>query len=509
MSRSLRQSLNLMHTWGGLLAGGLMFFVFFTGSLVVFEQTIDRWMMPETRFDAGSRDTGFEGAFQAIQSGYALDGHSVFLYPPTPRRPVYAAHFHDAAGTDQQAFVRRDGTLIADPGTFGASEFFFPLHYSLHLDAFGMATLGYWIIGLSGMAVLAMVVSGVIVHRRLLRDLFSFRMERARGRALLDIHNISGVMSLPFLVFMAFTGVAIFVYTYMPVNVLASYPDSDTFFHDVLPHVDRGPAGTPAERVSLDRIAQSAREIWKGGEVMVLGVHHAGDAHAYVAAYKDTPGQIGYHYEQLDFDATNGTLLHHQRLGPAMQAYQFLTGLHIVVTDSWAIRWMYFLMGIAGCIVIASGFLVWLEKRIARAGQPGYRWAQATATAATLGLVLATLAMLGANRLLPTGWADRAYLEVSVFFCVWLLALVHGRLQPGLRGMGHQLVAIALCAAALPLLNALTTGDALPLAVIRGQWGVAGMDLTLLATAACAALGAHALRAAPGLQQRDYRSVEA
>ena len=509
MTRSLRQSLNVLHTWGGLVAGPLIFFVFFTGSLVVFEQSIDRWMMPDTRAAASGEDVGFEGAFRALQSAYALGPHGVFLYPPNARRPVYAAHFHDAAGTDQHAFISRDGQPIADPGTFGASEFFFPLHYSLHFGAFGMATLGYWLVGLAGMVVLAMVVSGVVVHRRLLRDFFSLRLERARGRALLDVHNISGVMSLPFLVFMAFSGVAIFVYTYMPANVLASYPDSDEFFHEVLPHIDREAAGTPAGRVSLDRIAAQARSIWQGGDVMVLGVHLAGDANAYVAAYRDTPQEITYRYDQLDFDATNGTLLHQQRLGPAMQAYQFLTGLHIVVADSWAVRWLYFLMGVAGCVVIASGFLVWLEKRAERSGQRAFRCAQAMAGASTVGLLMATLAMLAANRLLPPGLDARAQLEVGVFFAAWIASLLHAWLRPGLPGLARQLLAVAVLALSLPVLNAVTTGDALPLTVARGQWQIAGMDLSLLVTGVLALMAARGLRRAARRQPAPYRTAAA
>ncbi|WP_420428279.1 PepSY-associated TM helix domain-containing protein [Algiphilus sp.] len=509
MTRSLRQSLNVLHTWGGLVAGSLIFFVFFTGSLVVFEQSIDRWMMPDTRTIASGEDVGFEGAFQALQSAHELGPHGVFLYPPTPRRPVYAAHYHDAAGADQHAFISRDGQPIADPGTFGASEFFFPLHYSLHFGAFGMATLGYWLVGLAGMMVLAMVVSGIVVHRRLLRDFFSLRLERARGRALLDVHNISGVMSLPFLVFMAFSGVAIFVYTYMPVNVLASYSNSEDFFHDVLPHVDRNAADMPAERVSLDHIAAQARSIWQGGEVMVLGIHLAGDAHAYVAAYRDTPREIAYRYEQLDFDATDGTLLHQQRLGPAMQTYQFLTGLHIVVADSWAVRWLYFLMGVAGCVVIASGFLVWLEKRAQRTGQRAFRCAQAMAGASTVGLLMATLAMLAANRLLPAGPAARAEFEVGIFFTAWIASLLHAWLQPGLTGLGRQLLAVAALALSLPVLNAITTGDALPLTIARGQWQIAGVDLVMLLTAVTALYAVHGLRRAERRQRATYRTVAA
>lgn len=509
MSRSLRQSLNLAHTWGGVLAGALIFFVFFTGSLVVFEQAVDRWMMPATRADASTHDAGFEGAFQALKAKHELGEGGVFIYPPSPRQPTYAAHFHDASGADRNVFIKRNGSLLADSGSFGASGFFFPLHYSLHLGAFGMATLGYWIVGLAGMIVLAMVVSGVIVHRRLIRDFFSFRLERARGRALLDLHNLTGVMSLPFLAAMAFSGVAIFVYVYMPVNIAANYPDGETFFHDVLPHIDREPAQQPAGRVNLDRIAASAERIWKGGEVMVLGVFHPGDANGYIAAYRDTPREIAYDFEQLDFDAVTGELLHHQKIGPAAMAYQFLTGLHIAVVDSWAVRWLYFLMGVTGCAVIATGFLVWLDKRAAQTGRAGYRTAQGVMSAATLGLTLATAAMLAANRLLPLPLAMRAEAEVVVFFGTWLGCLLHALLQPGRRSARRQLQLLAGSCAALPALNAVTTGDALPMTLWQGPGAVAGVDLSLLVIAAASAWGASLLRVAPAGEARRYRAAAA
>lgn len=493
MTRSLRQSLNVMHTWGGLLCGALIFFVFFTGSLVVFDEEIDRWMMPDTRSAATTSDAGYDGAMAALRAEHDLGGQPAFLYPPSPRRPVYAVLFHDDNGHDLQRFVRPDGTLLPEQGSLGATGFFFPLHFSLHLEHFGLTALGYWIVGLAGMVTLAMVVSGVIVHRRILRDFFSYRPERSRGRALLDLHNVGGVMSLPFVAAMAFSGVAIFAYVYMPTGFLATYADSEAFFHDVLPHYDREAAGEAAQSASLDGIADEAARIWGGAEALALGVFHPGDANGYVAAYKDTPEQISYDYEQLDFDARSGELLHHQKLGPAMQAYQFLTGLHIAVFDSWTLRWLYFLMGLTSCGVIATGFLVWLDKRVARADAWSYRSAQAVAGAATVGLLLATAAMLTANRLLPLEMPARAATEVWVFFGIWLASLGAGFLLPGLTGLRRQLQVLALLCLTLPLLNGLTTGDALPMSLLRGSGAVAGVDLTLLLTGALAWIGARRL----------------
>ena len=43
-----RASLSWLHTWTGVLLGGLLLAVFWSGSLVVFDREIDRWMLPST-----------------------------------------------------------------------------------------------------------------------------------------------------------------------------------------------------------------------------------------------------------------------------------------------------------------------------------------------------------------------------------------------------------------------------------------------------------------------------
>ena len=49
MTKTFTQSMAWLHTWGGLLAGWLLFAVFLTGTLAVFDQEIDHWMHPEVR----------------------------------------------------------------------------------------------------------------------------------------------------------------------------------------------------------------------------------------------------------------------------------------------------------------------------------------------------------------------------------------------------------------------------------------------------------------------------
>ena len=47
MKEGFRQSMSWLHTWGGLLMGWILFFVFLTGTAGYVEAELDRWMRPE------------------------------------------------------------------------------------------------------------------------------------------------------------------------------------------------------------------------------------------------------------------------------------------------------------------------------------------------------------------------------------------------------------------------------------------------------------------------------
>jgi uncharacterized iron-regulated membrane protein len=44
---SFRASMNWLHTWLGVVLGGLLFAIFWMGTLSVFDREIDRWMAPD------------------------------------------------------------------------------------------------------------------------------------------------------------------------------------------------------------------------------------------------------------------------------------------------------------------------------------------------------------------------------------------------------------------------------------------------------------------------------
>lgn len=113
---------------------------------------------------------------------------------------------------------------------------------------------------------------------------------------------------------------------------------------------------------------------------------------------------------------------------------------------------------------------------------------QAVCIGSVTGVIVATLAYLAANRLLPAdptlqGWR-RPQLEVLVFFLGWAACFVHAAWR-GSRAWREQACAIAVLACGCAVLNMLTT------AASSAVWEV---DAALLAGALLAAVCAHRLR---------------
>src|SRR5690606_163856 len=67
---NFRQAMTWLHTWTGLILGFVLMACFFFGSLSVFDREIDRWAVPQTRFDPQpmpSFDHVLKGVFEELR----------------------------------------------------------------------------------------------------------------------------------------------------------------------------------------------------------------------------------------------------------------------------------------------------------------------------------------------------------------------------------------------------------------------------------------------------------
>lgn len=500
MKPTLRQSMDFLHTWTGVLFGALLFLIFFMGTLAVFDREIDRWMMPETRFAAPPAGFSVEERVLPWLRGLAPPGSTFwFVLYPDARTPTVELGWNDpASGKRESRRLNVAGArLLAEAGSWGGTGFFYPFHYSLHIR---WKSLGIWIVGLAAMAMLVALVSGVIVHRKLFADFFTFRPQGSRQRATLDVHNVSSVLLLPFHFLITLSGLIIMFTIYMPAGIHLLYGgDTEKYFDEAYSQVRRAPAGQPASLASVDAMVREARHRWGDGEVRSLWIDNPGDRAAVVGMGRAPRDRVAYVTHTLYFDGASGAVLEEDKASHAMIAQNFFTGLHLVAFEHWWLRWLYFVMGLASCVMIATGMLLWVDKRARRhrkVGLAGWRVVDAAGCAGSLGVMVATLAMLIANRLIPEGIAHRPQLEAACFFVAWIACGLHAWLRTtaaGRRAWGEQCAAIAALALAAPLLNWLTTGDHLLKTVSADHWAVAGTDLVLLTSGFAAALAAHRL----------------
>lgn len=492
MFANLRQAMLWLHSVLGLACAGVLFVAFFMGSLALYDSELDRWMLPQTRLPGAAAELSLNRqvlpAVERLTTGQALEQWYVEL--PNSRVPVLRLQTWDLEGEGQSRFIDPEtGHLLVTAGSRGG-DFFYRFHYTLHLEA---GNLGLLLVGLASMAGLLVMIAGLLIHVRLFKDFFSFRPDKA-PRRLLDLHNLSGVLALPFYLLILLSGLLISFPQYLPAGLLAAYPEQPgEFASEARDTFNRPPLGQPGRLASLDAMAAQARAIWQDGEPAFVRVWHPGDAGAYVEISRSLADRLSTDGETLFFDGTSGQLLQQSRLKPAASTYRLLAGLHVAHFQQPLLRALYFLAGISGCLMLASGLLYWIEKRRLRLpeGRAGLRLMQVLAVSLITGLPLATLAMLTANRLLPETLAQRASWEVWLFFAAWLAAALHSSLAV-YRSAEHrapwraQCGLVALLALAALLLNGLSTGDYLWRTLDQGQWAVAGVDGVLLLVAGLA-----------------------
>ncbi len=500
MEPTFRASMNWLHTWAGVVLGALLFAIFWMGTLSVFDREIDLWMMPMTRLAASDTPVSAESLRPAIADAAAARSSFLSAIFPTERQPAIRLHWSGNAGSVLRYMDPATGAALPDPGTLAGTGFLYPFHYMLHIKA---GRLGVWLVGLASMAMLALCVSGVVVHRKIFADFFTFRAARMPRRLILDLHNVTGVLGLPFHFLITLSGLVIFFATYFPGAVQLAYDGNRrAFVRDTLDSYSRPNLNRPGTVASLDAMVADARRPWTGEGSMIVFVNHPGDAASYVEISRPREDRINGLGDAVYFDAATGRLLHRRTdIKPILTAERFILGLHVIQFRHWSLRWIYFGLGLVGCVLIATGYLFWLESRRKKHTQLGLRGVpivEGLTVGSVTGIVIATLAFFVVNRLLPLGtmWLgqDRAALEIWTFYLVWLATFFHAWLRPG-RAWIEQCGAIAVLAVAAVLLDWITTGDHLFRSLsLRHLWPIAGMDLLLLAGAVIAALAALKLR---------------
>ncbi len=490
-----------LHTWAGLVFGWLLFAIFLTGTLSYFKNEISQWTQPEIVPHKVTAADSVNRAQHWLQDN-AGDAKRWFIILPDERSPQLGVSWIPAKGRFQDKTLDSlTGAPVQARESMGG-EFFYRFHFQLQMPY----PWGRWLASIAAMVMFVALISGIITHKKIFKEFFTFRPRKGQ-RTWLDGHNAVAVLVLPFHLMITYSSLVIFMTMVMPVSILTTYgTQTQAFFDDLFPAFKTTvPA---AERMPLAAIAPMldvAADKWPGSRIGLITVNNPGSANASVTLARHGADQIPHEPgTALMFDGVTGALKEQSTMNAAsLLLAGGIYGLHMGHFAGPLLRWLYFLAGIGGTAMIATGLVIWLGKRKlkhARAGVLPFelRLVEMLNVASMSGLMLAVVSFFWANRLLPVSLAGRSDWEVKVFFYVWGAALLHAFVRvffrDGRSAWREQLCLAAFLYCTLPVLDMATAGSYLWASLKQGYMTLAALDLTALATGIFLAWGAMRFR---------------
>lgn len=360
--KSLTRAAMEGHGLLGVLFGAVIYVLCLTGSILVLVDQISIWERPDapaitSLSDADIAAISARALAKAQQAGVA---HDIYMQMPTDELPRMTVYGYDEKGDHRDWNVDATGQLVPHADTPWL-EFMQLLHFNLTLPG----AIGRYIVGIFGTILLASIVTGLLAHRRILKDAFRLRWGGSRRLTNADLHNRVGVWALPFHLIVALTGSLLGLAGLITIilAMVAYKGDQEKAIASLL-----GPqAGTDMRAAPPPDVARMLRDIQRrapGAAVTQLAIEHAGTVGQQVRIMVAAPRHLARN-EAFLFSADGGFKW---RAGltdgnAGMRIYGMITPLHYGTYGGMALKIIYALLGMGLTLIVATGGNVWLARR--------------------------------------------------------------------------------------------------------------------------------------------------
>ncbi|TMO09950.1 PepSY-associated TM helix domain-containing protein [Pseudoalteromonas sp. S558] len=497
MKDSFFRSMTWLHTWVGLLVCWLLYLIFFSGTLSFFRDEISLWNQPAIH-NVQTQAQRIEAQQQQIITGFdylatqGANSQSWRITLPESRIP-YLVYGYAKPKEPGQRRSKFENTQL-NPNTMQKLEpfvetkggnFFYRLHFDLHyIDVI----TARWLVCFASLFMLIAIISGVVIHKRIFKDMFSFRRNKG-SRTWLDAHNLSSVLALPFHLMITYTGMITLIFMLFPYPAQTTYDSGmRDFFNDVTPRntiTDKAEGGSAM--VPIQRVLDQVYTKWPNADITRVQVSNPNMASSTITVLVSSGKTLRDQAPRLIFSGASGELVAKtdDDLTASKALYESLNSLHTGRLADPLLRWLYFLGGVAGCVMIGSGCIMWAKRirdRMKADAKPslGLKLVEGLNLATLMGLPLATCTFFLANRILNPEITARADKEVLAFFLMWLAVAVIALLK---RGKGQWQIMAAINGTAclsVPVVNALTTNGNIVSYLLHKQWALFTFDAVFL-----------------------------
>ena len=462
-----------LHTYTGLFGGWLLFTIFLTGSLSYYTTEITHWLTNTSV----NKQSQLQRVNQAagILKQHSPDADRWRIQLPNERGSRFIASYQKER--DRKSFYLEDEVVVESVKTQGGN-FFRTFHYTVSLRQFG----GRYITGVAAMLMLIGVFTGIYTHRRFFKDFFTLRPEKKR-QFLIDFHAISGIVTIPFCFVICLSALFIYINLYQPIavkNYFDSYRNLDSQVSTSYPPKKTGDEFLN-ENINFSAIWQQLSRHW-GNDFTVdsVTINNPDNKEALIIVNKSKQANLSNKFVSMAFDYQGSKLADIPEERLARTVRRIFYGLHEAHFASTGLRAMLFGLGLLSTILISTGLIIWLDKRLAKKNMTSYQWIDKLNNACFYGLLLAIAAYLLTTKSGMASTPERV--EQTIFFYTWLVSLIIAIALPVIIGKSTLIVGNTVAYSSLLIFDLFGPEAKFQIALIKGDIPHLNISLLLLFT---------------------------
>lgn len=361
------------HSVLGLGLAALIYIVSVTGAFTLFVPEISLW---ENRGVATSESITPEVAAAAMQNAQARlePGNeilNVVLYAPDEFKNYTTVRLNQRPDRESE-LVSTD--WLVDPQT-GAllteidapyAHFIENLHTVLHLPN----PWGRYLVGLVGVVMFTLILSGIFAHPTIFKDAFKLRLDRNARLAWTDMHNRLSVWGLPYHLVLTFTGAFLGV-AGITVSALAFVAyEGDTEKAIAVINGPQAIAGAPPMQGPPD-YARMLRAADKPGrsfaQLVAIDPEDSGQT---TSVFYSEKGILSA--RAADIYRNNGEFL--EKFGGegsevGARIFGAVQPLHYGTFGGYPIKLLYFVLALGLTYITSTGMMIWFKRKMQQ-GEP-------------------------------------------------------------------------------------------------------------------------------------------
>lgn len=473
-----------LHSWSGICLGLFIYIVAFTGCLALFADELKTWEDPRFRLNVPEQAVSIMPIFSNWVESNSVDKKIRFVsfFYPSHKEPYYRAIMGVSDNVDvtqenlTTAWNAETGeTLRVRKG--GLTEWVLDFHRDLMWPkTLGGRTVGRALVGVAGVILMLSIISGIITHTKIIKQMFTLRVKRSSLLKWQDLHKVMGLWPLPFHIMISFTGAFLGIVAVLaPLTaVIAFKGDTDALVRAVTgPEVQ--PTGISAPMLSVDDVWNIKFEHNQANPARII-IENWGDENAEYDLLYDVDTELAS-FHRLSVSAVTGKVLRVESANAVSTANRLnnaMSPLHYATYGGVWLKVIYFALGLILCVMTVTGLIIWIERRLhgkeGRLSPRLYDRISRVTLGVTLGLPVASAAIFYLDKLYFGAEVFRLTATGMMYFAVWFLCIAYAFIKADCyRAVRDLFLLTSILICLIPLLNYLMVGDSLIDGIVSGS----------------------------------------